>query len=238
MKMGLYDADLRRLKPEKEDYLIQDEKEPCLWICVRVDGRCEWIVASVKDWDPENNDSGYQASVNLKSLGDYPTIGLAVARSRVRTLRMKEYQEQARVKARAKAVPLEWVNMADEPPKPEPVKAAAAVEPPAGAPMPDADELICKRVMAAVAELNQSLQEAHERVALRVFLRPLERTAKNAMRYEVMIYKLSHATLTMRVEMANPEEKDWTYVKDPSMQDAAGQGWSAVNVGMEFDKPK
>lgn len=92
-------------------------------------------------------------------------------------------------------------------------------------------ERISDRVMAAVSEMNNSLKEAHECAEMRVFMGVTAKSAAGPMLFNPQIYRLTHSTMTFSVKIANPEDEpkmSWQAVKNPSFQDAAGQGLDAL----------
>lgn len=88
---------------------------------------------------------------------------------------------------------------------------------------------ISKRVLDATNELNEALQEAHECAEMRVFLGMMDRTRDHAMRFDPMIYRLTHSTMTMIVKIADKPQMEWRQVKDPRFKDAAGVGLGALD---------
>lgn len=90
---------------------------------------------------------------------------------------------------------------------------------------------IAARVLAAVAELNKSLEEAHECAEMRVFLAMFRSDGERAVRLEPQIYNLTHSTLSYRISFKHDDAQkmEWRAVKDPAFKDAAGQGLRALN---------
>ncbi len=81
--------------------------------------------------------------------------------------------------------------------------------------------------MAAVAELNDSLNEANQCAEMRVFLGQCKPNG-HAMRFEPVIYRLSHATLTMIVKLKDEPEMAWRHVKADEFKDAAGAAFGVL----------
>lgn len=79
---------------------------------------------------------------------------------------------------------------------------------------------IADRIIAAVTEINAALQEAHDCAEMRVFLATSE---KRPMQFGYAIYRLTHSVVTFVAA-----EKEWTSVKDPRFENAAGQGLDAL----------
>lgn len=88
---------------------------------------------------------------------------------------------------------------------------------------------ISKRVMDATSELNNALQEAHECAEMRVFLGMRDRTVDHAMRFDPLIYRMTHSTMTLIVKIADKPQMEWRQVKDPRFKDAAGVGLGALD---------
>lgn len=111
------------------------------------------------------------------------------------------------------------------------VKAAPQPEPMVfeRAPAPKTEyERISERVLAAIQEVNSAIKEAHECAEMRVFLATRPKDADGPMSFEPQIYRLTHSTLTFKVQIKEQEPRmEWRAVKDPAFKDAAGQAFAA-----------
>lgn len=87
---------------------------------------------------------------------------------------------------------------------------------------------IAGRVMKAVEEFNGAIKEAHECAEMRVFLSSRGNGADLPMQLQPIIYRMTHSTLVFTIQPATETKMEWRQVKDPSFQEAAGQGWKAM----------
>lgn len=84
-------------------------------------------------------------------------------------------------------------------------------------------------VLAAIHELNKALQAAHECAEMRVFLAQRPRSSERAMQFEPQIFRMTHSTLTFVITPAVQTEMPWRHVKDAQFQEAAGNGFAALD---------
>jgi hypothetical protein len=86
---------------------------------------------------------------------------------------------------------------------------------------------IADRVMKAVEEFNAAIKEAHECAEMRVFI-SVRKSDLRPMQITPIIYRLTHTTLLFTIKPTVQSNMEWRVVKDPSFQDAAGQGFGAI----------
>ena len=70
-----------------------------------------------------------------------------------------------------------------------------------------------KRVVAAVAELNAAMDEAHKCADMRVFAQFSECNGDNAGSYRVSIYRLDYAEMAFTVTVKPKEKMMWQVMK-------------------------
>jgi hypothetical protein len=95
------------------------------------------------------------------------------------------------------------------------------------APVESTYDRIAKRVMAAAEELNNALREAHECTEMRVFIGS-GKPDGHAMRYEPVIYRMTHATLSLTVKFREEPQMGWRHVKRDDFEDAAGSRFAVL----------
>lgn len=91
-------------------------------------------------------------------------------------------------------------------------------------------ERISDRLLKATSEINSALDEAHKCAEMRVFMGATAKSAELPMQFNPQIYKLTHSTMTFSIKIENPGAAPmaWRAIKDPSFQEAAGQGLNAL----------
>lgn len=89
-------------------------------------------------------------------------------------------------------------------------------------------DLVADRVLKAVTEMNAALDAAHKCAEMRVFLKIADRTHEHALRFEPLLYRLTHSTTSMVVHFRPDQEQAWRVIKDPAFEDAAGVGLDAL----------
>lgn len=93
-------------------------------------------------------------------------------------------------------------------------KTAASQEPPRSK-----FDLVSKRVVDAIAELNGALQEAHDCGEVRVYLRP---SPEMPSRIEYEIYRLAMATFSLQIIPSDAKSAAWQHV--------SGHGLKGIRV--------
>jgi hypothetical protein len=80
-------------------------------------------------------------------------------------------------------------------------------------------EIAKERLIAALAEVNESLEQCHQCSDMRVFLSVTKSESEPA-RFRPQIYRLDYSQMTLTVR---PQKMEWQVMKDPAFQDVAGK---------------